>query len=145
MIPDGLPDVDWIPIDAIVKIIEELIDADSKGTEAKTYNLVNRNTVPWDSISGTLSEYCGHDSKVVPLRTWLEALEQTDMDTLNQEELALKPALKVLPFTREMMNAKMALRYSTARGTQVSRSLRELKQVNQTWLQIWLQRWMATT
>ena len=141
MIPDGLPEIDWIPIDALVKIIGEIIDADSDGRDARVYNLVNPKPVPWGSILSTIREYCGHDSRITPLAALLEELEKTDMDTLSQLELASKPALKVLPILRELVNYKTTRRYSTLQGIQASHSLRELQPVNQTWLQIWLEQW----
>lgn len=143
MIPEGLPEIDWIPIDKLADIVKEIIDADSTNNDARFYNLVNPRTIPWSSILDTLGKHCGNDSRVVPLATWLNTLESIDVDNLDEKELASKPALKILPVVREIMDVETATMYSTVRGVEASRTMHELGPVNQTWLQGWLQKWIS--
>ena len=140
-IPEGLPEIDWIPINKVAKIIKEIIDANSNNKDVKVYDLVNPRTIPWNSILDTLRRHCGEKSRVVPLATWLEILESMDVDTLDERELASKPAIKVLPMLRELMDAETATKYSTMRGLEVSRTMKGLSPVNQTWLHNWLHDW----
>ena len=139
MIPQDLPRIDWIPIDRLAASVKEIIDVDS-GTEGlAVYNLVNPKTTPWSSLSKMVRASCGEDSKVVPLASWLDELEQTDVDTLDEKELASKPALKILPVLRELLDVKMGVEYDTSRAVEASRSMRDLSAVNESWLQGWLQ------
>ena len=141
IIPEGLPDVDWIPIDRLAAIVKEIIDADFGADNLAVYNLVNAKTTPWSSVLKILRECLGEASKVVPLATWLDTLEKTDVDTLDEKELASKPALKILPVLRELLDVKVGVQYDTTRAIKASRSMHDLSAVNEVWLQAWLQQW----
>ena len=142
-IPKHLPDIDWIPIDRLADVVAEIIDADFASDEGRVYNVVNPQTVPWNSMLEVFKKYCGAHCSVVPLDDWLGELEKTRLETLGQSELATKPALKVLPVLRELMDVKAVANYDTARSVEVSASLRALGPVRQEWMQNWLDQWTA--
>ena len=138
MIPEGLPAVDWIPIDKLAAIVKEIIVADSSAADIAVYNIVNPKTTPWSPVLKILRQHLGEASKVVPLATWLNALEQTDVDTLDEKDLASKPALKILPVLRELLDVKRGVEYDTTRTVGASACMRGLSAVNETWLREWV-------
>ena len=135
LVPNDLPPVDWIPIDLLARIIQELAFADTGNSNFQVYNLVNPHLAPWSSLVNSLYKYCG--AKAIPLAEWLQVLGNCNAMDINEVEA--KPALKMLAFFKTMPQAPV--RFATDRAVEASEVMAALEPVNQMWIGSWLRQW----
>ena len=142
---DGAP-ADWIPVDilasAIVDFVHDGLAAGHNGPQ-KVYNVLNPTPVPWSSLLGAILQHLGPDSpRVVSLSQWIEEVER--VDSSDSTQLAKYPAVKILDYFRDLGRTKWQeeplLSYSTKNAVEASNAMRELKPVNEEWIEIWLKR-----
>ncbi|KAL8728735.1 MAG: hypothetical protein Q9166_005222 [cf. Caloplaca sp. 2 TL-2023] len=142
-LPRTLVPVDWIPVDKLAVIVDEImhVDLEAKNAGARVYNLVNPYPATWESLLATLRNHLGLDGKatVVSLTDWIARLNSHDRTDL--EELASKPALKLLDLLGEFEAGNAGLVFETTSGVEVSETLRALQSVGPEWMEIWLKQW----
>ncbi|KAL8702786.1 MAG: hypothetical protein Q9201_004041 [Fulgogasparrea decipioides] len=139
LIPEDLPAVDWIPVDQVSKIVSELAFADL-GDPSQTpryYHVVNPNPVPWAAYLPLVKQHCGATSRVVPLAEWVQELRK--MDITNPQTLNLYPALKMLNFISLLASSGPTLRYQTSASKRASKTMTELKPVDESLMRFWLE------
>ncbi|KAM0798210.1 hypothetical protein BDR22DRAFT_823561 [Usnea florida] len=141
MVPDGLPTVDWIPIDLAAKIVLELALADSEDDGLKVYNVINPRPTSWSTLVPSVLTMCGPHSLVVSLHEWLGELDQTTAPS--EEDFRERPAHKLLDFFTYLsqLNNSEGVGYATTRLKEVSASARGLEAVGSRWMETWGQQW----
>ncbi|PVH77569.1 acetyl-CoA synthetase-like protein [Cadophora sp. DSE1049] len=158
-VPTELPghsEVAFIPVDALSKIIYEIVEADistphaqdSTITPTKIFHLANPVPSDWSTLLPIITEHSSHSSvgstengksiESVPFPEWfskLEASSKTDVDA------DANPATKLLPFYQGMRDGTSEVKLDTTRSMQMSETLRGLKLVGEEWMEIWLKQW----
>ncbi|KAL8734972.1 MAG: hypothetical protein Q9181_002995 [Wetmoreana brouardii] len=143
-LPNDIPDVDWIPVDSLARIIVDLSFGQVKSTAAggAFYNLVNPHPTPWNIILDTL---CNHlsteDMEVIPLSAWIQRLE--GLDATDAGIVKRYPAIKILKFFYDLdeQGRQGTLRYTTKKSVQDSRAMRQLEPVGEEAIRVWLEQW----
>ena len=137
-IPADLPRVDWIPIDAVAKIILELSlhDREHIPDLSKYYNIVNPHPVPWSAFLDIAKDQCGPRTKAVPLADWMGILStsaRTDVSALIET-----PALKSFHFFQSMASRGTVAKYETTAARKASKTMAALEPVTHSIMQTWL-------
>ena len=139
-VPERIMAVDWIPVDTLADIILEICHDKHEGLGV--FNLVNPNVVDWSSLVPAVTGFYP-EVNPVSMSEWVDKLAETDDE--NPDEVAAKPALKILDWFAEqgaaLEGTKSAFRYDTAHGQQVSKTMKNLPAVGQEWMKRWLQQW----
>ncbi len=148
----SMDDVDWIPVDAMAKIIMELLrfssqpvtnglasTNDNNQTTTTTYHGINPMIVRWSTLIHPVLEYFGPSLKLVSWEEWLAALQkgQNEATSVAAHELT---GLKLARFFEGIGEARRP-RFATAISEQKSRTLRELGPVEPGWMKLWLKQW----
>lgn len=139
ILPTDLPPVDWIPVDEVAKIIME-ISFSTVGdllSTPQSYNIVNPNPVPWQAYQEAMKTYLGPEVQAVPLSQWLQRLQIFDATDVDQ--LATKPALKMLKFFSYMASQGPTAGFQTSHGVCASKTMAGLESVGQDLMQMWLE------
>jgi len=139
-LPDYVPDVDWIPVDTLAATILELAHAAIADPTGKAHvcNLINPTPVPWDTLTGTIQQYLGPQTQLVPLAEWLKILG--GLDPYDAKAVAANSAIKILEFYRGFEAQRVAgcLRFDTQNGVKASKTMARLKPVGSGWMEAWL-------
>ena len=139
-IPGDMGDVDWIPVDALARIVGDI--AHTNATGMQIFNLVNPRTAKWDRlVQAVRKKYPG--IRAVPLADWVGMLKKVDAS--NKDEVAKKPGIILLEFYESLVqgtnkNGEL-LRYETKNGESVSKTMRGLGPVRGEWMELWLDQW----
>ena len=140
--PSNIPDVDWIPVDTLASIVLDITHFTTRTAENLTYNIVNPQRTPWNSLINPILQRLGSETKSVELSEWIRMLEQ--IDRTDTRQLTAKPAAKILDFFRvldnEMKEGKGAI-FSTKHGVFVSKTMASLGPVGTEWMELWLGQW----
>ncbi|KAI4214623.1 MAG: hypothetical protein LQ349_009208 [Xanthoria aureola] len=150
VLPNGVPLVDWIPVDSLSKIIVELCLATTTSpqppTEPSIYNLVNPNRASWSSLIDTIKEYIRTPSSspidVIPLEEWVTRL--STLDPTSSTTMEKYPAAKILPFFAALAENQDSTRttvYSTAHGVRDSGTMAGMKAIDGHAMGKWMQGW----
>lgn len=141
LVPEHLPDMNWVPVDALATSMVEIVHHAIDNRNTQCYNLVNPKQAPWSDVLPLLVQRLGPHCKVVPLAEWIEALKKFDAD--DEKVCAEKPALKILSFYERIAKGENAagLKYDTANGMAASETLSNLPAVNIEWMEMWLDQW----
>ena len=146
-LPNGVPLVDWIPVDSLSQIIVELCLATTTSpqppTEPSIYNLVNPNRTSWSSLIDTIKEYIRTPSSsspidVIPLEEWVTRLSTLDPSSTSMEKY---PAAKILPFFAALAENRYTTVYSTAHGVRDSGTMAAMKAIDGDAMGKWMQGW----
>lgn len=147
-LPKGLPDVDWIPVDSLSRIIVEVATISSTTSQPmidpSIHNLVNPHPVPWSTLLPTIQ----HDLTttntlfpipIIPLEAWLRQLSALDPN----DPFIIKqyPAIKILPFFETLRDQKQQIRYATANGVRDSPTMASLKAIDGDAIGKWMREW----
>ena len=138
VLPQGIPIIDWIPIDKLASSIVEIISHDVGSSGTEVYNLVNPHPVVWEDLKEIVKARCGPMTREVPLQQWLEQLEALPVTSSEAES---KPALKITGFFQQMAELQTPKRFETKHSESVSGTMASLHPVNQEWMSIWLDQW----
>ena len=149
MIPETLTVVDWVPVDAMAKIIVDLVHsgADAGHQYLRIFNLLNPKTTAWSSMAGSVQQWFANRSinlAKVPFSDWIDALKETDMRSA--EELNARPAAKILEFYMALEKAGMRPdqtndAFDTDNGRRYSKAFTESLPIDSRLMEIWLERW----
>jgi len=140
-IPASIPDVDWILVNKLASIILELVHTGVKTGTPQIFNLVNPTSAPWAPLVSPIQKHFRSECQVVPLVKWINILKQVNMN--DKEELALKPALKILDFYMNLkrVSSVAGLTYDTEHGLAASETMATLAPVSAEWMKTWLNQW----
>lgn len=126
--PTNVSLVDWIPINELGGAILDILHSEDSSVEAKVFNLVNPNPLPWDALIETLIEHFGMLAEPIPLTRWVEELRKSTIFT---------PAARLLSFF-EAVGQGMEVRYRTENSAKASKTFRQMQPVNKTCIMEWL-------
>ncbi|KAI2717518.1 hypothetical protein CBS147332_4398 [Penicillium roqueforti] len=143
-IPDQLGSVavDWVPVDTLSNIIVEIVNTrhrDSSEARSAVFHLTNPEQTSWSTlIPAVQSEYA---VEPVAFSRWLGELES--ITNPSSEEVASKPALKLLGFYRglEGEGSALSVPLDVQRTKAASASMRALGAVSPSLMRNWLQQW----
>ena len=141
VLPDYIPDPDWIPVDLLARIVLDISRSTVTQGKAGFYNVVNPNKASWKALIPPILSRLGPKVRTVGLGEWSRMLEQ--VNSSNPKELIDKPAAKILPFFREIESGrgKGRVGHNTAKGVAASETMAGLKPVNAEWMELWLKQW----
>ena len=141
MVPEGLPNVEWIPVDYVARIIWELTLADMQEDGLRVYNTVNPHPTSWSGLVPSVVAMCGPDTRVVSLHQWLGQLERTSAP--NEEDLQERPAHKILGLFNNLshLGHSEGTGYATRRLLEASANARGLEAVGHRWMETWGKQW----
>ena len=141
-IPTDLVDPDWVPIDRLADIMVEIIH--NECNVSQVYNLVSPRLGNWADMAKAMKRAFGKGVREATLKEWVDMLERGGKEKADYEG---KPALKILPFYKSMLEGKSAglgkgaLKYETVHGEAGSRRMAELQGVSGAWMEKWLKQW----
>ena len=141
LIPDTIPDINWIPVDTLATIMLELVHYATKNSISQVYNIVNSRFTNWTDLVPSIQKHYEPDLKVVTFQEWLDRLKTLDIS--NPEEVSGKPALKILDFYEALAlgDATDQLTYDTRHGQEGSHTMAKLLAVRPSWVRTWLKQW----
>ena len=98
MIPSDFVEIDWITIDEVTSVVDELVcltmQAETRSIDkAQFFNLTNPQPAPWANVLSKIQAWCGEGTTIVPMSEWIERVERAGKDGANVNEV---PALKML-------------------------------------------------
>jgi hypothetical protein len=144
-LPDRLgyqDQVDWVPMDWAARSVCEIAVTKSTAqtTEATVAHIVNPRTLSWNSlVSAVLSVLGGDNLKIVSYKEWVDTLQKVSFD---KEEIAKKPAVKLLEFFEELLSERGRLpALATVETTKMSDTMRDMQPVNEEMIRKWVTMW----
>lgn len=139
----GSTPVDWIPVDTLASIMLDLI-ATRRGTAADTrgavFNLVNQSVTSWHTLLPAIQ--ATYPVQPVPLSEWISELERIENPT--PEEVAAKPALKLLDFYRGLADnngGTLSVPIEVGKTKEASASMSSLEPISSALMLNWLKQW----
>lgn len=146
-----LDQVDWIPVDLLGRGVVELALGPWSAGElepepeprpphgALVYHAVNPKPAAWADLVPVLQAALGGVgvAEIVPLETWVEALEDSASKTGNVDE---NPAVKLLHFFQGLTTG-VAVRLETERTVRSAPALAALTPVQAAWVENWARQW----
>ncbi|PWY92969.1 acetyl-CoA synthetase-like protein [Aspergillus sclerotioniger CBS 115572] len=144
LVPDTLGSrvVDWIAVDTLAKIISEIIH--TRATESTfpsaVFHLVNPSKTTWESLVPAAQEMYPH-MKPVDLSTWVKHFEE--VSNPSEQDIAEKPALKLLDFYREFSEntTLLAVPLAVDKAKESSATMASLGAVTRNDMMNWLRQW----
>ena len=141
LIPDTIPDINWIPVDTLATVMLELVHHAIKNDVSQVYNIVNPRFAIWTELVSSIQRHFQPRLRAVSFREWLDALKKLDLN--DPEETASKPALKILDFYEALAlgDGLNPLTYDTRHGQEGSQAMARLPAIRPSWMTTWLQQW----
>ncbi|EXJ84556.1 hypothetical protein A1O3_05225 [Capronia epimyces CBS 606.96] len=152
LIPTGLPDVNWIPVDSLADIVVEIgmpmpipMPLAQPTDDLQVFNLVNPQPVPWADLVPCIQAWFEAQKRplqCVPLRLWIKSLQAIDVN--DAEQVKAVPAVKIVGFFEAIADAgpeSLSPSYVTRRGISCSPTMAKLAPVSPDWMRIWLGQW----
>lgn len=156
MLPDSLDlvsqGINLIPVDYCARIVCELSEQAVTANHIRQrkglvnyYHVVNPHDASWPNLVGCIQEKFGSNLQIVPLATWIEALDRSSMEGDSNRSVDRNPALRLLQWFKglahEQRSIRVASRLSTHMATKLSQGMRDLRPVNEGWMDLWLRQW----
>ena len=112
LVPDDLVEVDWLPVDTVVEIVQRIMhhEAPAENLALSVYNLVNPTPVPWSEFVPSLLKWCGEESKIENLAKWLAAVQRQSVGDFQG-----LPALQLVSFYELLTSRGELHRYDQGR------------------------------
>ncbi|KAK5685624.1 putative NRPS-like protein biosynthetic cluster [Elasticomyces elasticus] len=137
--------VDWLPVEACAKSIDNLLtqpgNTSDALTEAKSdvHNLVNPNAITWSRFLDVLEEASGVAFARVSMAEWVLKLQEA---LISDDSI---PGAKLIGFFEDMAKESMAARpiFSTVRTAEEVPALAATSEMNVTLLRVYLERWRS--
>lgn len=104
------------------------------------FHLTNWATAPWCSLVPVIQEE--YDVEPVELTEWVAELER--VENPSSADIADKPALKLLPFYRALVNeqnAAMSVALDVSKAKEASATMKALEPVSPALMKNWLSQW----
>ncbi|PYH41592.1 NRPS-like enzyme [Aspergillus saccharolyticus JOP 1030-1] len=150
-VPDtlGTINVNWVPIDLAAEAIVQIVQCrqerqDSSGL--KVYHIVNPKARDWGSFAPLVARACG--AKVVPLKEWIDDLQQQDSEGSSRERVEALPALPLFGFFKSLLDQQdttsvpLETRNAVADSTVLGKIQPVDAELFKVWLRQWKERWL---
>ena len=147
VLPDSLhtmDDIDWIPIDLLSTIIADLAlhSASAPKPQTQVFHTVNPSIVSWNSLLPNIQSELGQHVKVVPLKTWLQALRASAREATTEEALEANPAVKLMGFYEGLLDDTHRIPKLETKDTETaSPGLTAVGPVRSEWMVKWIRQW----
>jgi nucleoside-diphosphate-sugar epimerase len=152
-------EVDWIPVDLLAPVLVELAGSLRGGRDSgtKVFHCINPDRVRWadlvpavvEELSKALrSENGGSDNPTeivpVPLAEWMKQLQDSIAGDGGDVDIGRNPAAKLFGFYEQILaeGEEGAMRLSTFKAEELSKSLREMPAVQPEWVKGWVREWL---
>ncbi|DAA77804.1 TPA_exp: putative NRPS-like enzyme [Trichophyton benhamiae CBS 112371] len=138
----GSMPVDWIPVDTLATIIIEIVES-RRMTEAESrcsvFHLVNPLTTPWESLLTPLHER--YAVQRVSMEEWIAELEK--IQNPSDQDMLEKPALKLLPFYKSLVEGEGALSVPICvrRAREASKTMQSMGPISANLMATWINQW----
>ncbi|KAF3899511.1 Non-canonical non-ribosomal peptide synthetase [Trichophyton interdigitale] len=138
----GSMSVDWIPVDTLATIIIEIVES-RRTTEAESrcsvFHLVNPLTTTWESLLTPLHER--YAVQRVSMEEWIEELEK--IQNPSAQDMLEKPALKLLPFYKSLVEGEGALSVPICvrRAREASKTMQSIGPISANLMATWINQW----
>ncbi|OJJ69834.1 hypothetical protein ASPBRDRAFT_45119 [Aspergillus brasiliensis CBS 101740] len=147
LVPDTLGSrvVDWIAVDTLARIITEIIHtrtlAEGSTSPSAVFHLVNPAKTTWEALVPAVQEVYPA-MKPVSFTKWVEHLEELSMKSPSEQEIAEKPALKLLEFYREFAeDTTLLVPLAVDKAKEASDTMAALGPVTRDNMRYWLMQW----
>ncbi|KAL5339881.1 NRPS-like enzyme [Aspergillus crustosus] len=145
IVPDSLGSsvIDWVPVDTFASVIIEvcnsrLVSQAQPDQFHAVFHPTNPSKTSWDSLLPAITDNLA--VKPVSLTSWVDKLASIENPT--DEDVAEKPALKLLPFFRGLATGKaMAAEISAEKAKAASSTMAGMGPVNGKLMANWLRQW----
>ena len=140
--------IDWIPVDELAWVIRDIVhcacasmgEGSTHEAGLQVYNIVNPQTVPWNTFMEELSRKLTA-SRTVSLAEWVASLICCDSNV--PEELDRLPALKILPFFQALVALEKQqegkhLHFETSKAVAASKTMAGLQPCSKACLKRWV-------
>jgi thioester reductase-like protein len=145
IVPDSLGSyvIDWVPVDTLARVIIEICNS---RLESQTqpdqlhavFHPMNPSKTSWDSLLPAITNNL--PVKPVSLMSWVDKLASIENPT--DEDVAEKPALKLLPFFRGLGTGEaMAAEISVEKAKAASSMMAGMRPVDGDLMANWLRQW----
>ncbi|KAK2861154.1 putative NRPS-like protein biosynthetic cluster [Arthroderma sp. PD_2] len=138
----GSMPVDWIPVDTLATVILEIIHS-RRATEVESrcsvFHLVNPSTTSWECLLSSIHDSCAVQR--VSMKDWITELERIEKPSAL--DISTKPALKLLPFYRSLVEGEGALSVpiSVEKARGASQAMRSMEPISAGLMANWLRQW----
>lgn len=146
LVPTDLPPIDWVPVDVASKALVELSIASTitEGPAFQVFNIVNPRLADWSLFSTAIEQKLGQGVNRVTLTQWVQALVDTDPDTMSQAEAAA--STKILPFFQHLAETAaggitLQPKFSTSKAERTSETMATMSAISEDLIQLWLEQW----
>ncbi|KAK7744112.1 putative NRPS-like protein biosynthetic cluster [Cytospora paraplurivora] len=154
LIPSDLPPIDWVPLDLASRAIVELAlvggDMDEMSDDQRllrVFNVVNPNLTEWSVFVAALQRRLDKGEgryQQLSFAEWVDALVRTDPGTLSEAEASL--STRILPYFQHLAETAargvvLQPKFKTTESARSSRTIRELKRIDEKLIDGWLQQW----
>lgn len=139
MVPSDYHEVDWVPIDHLSSIVLELVISDLQATPQRLesyYNVVHPRPTPWLEIAKSIQEFCGRETKIVPIVEWISKLKE--LNSQGPMDFQRFPALKTLRFFENFARHGPFAHYDLARALAASRTMASMDPITPEWMNAYL-------
>ncbi|GAA87826.1 NRPS-like enzyme [Aspergillus luchuensis IFO 4308] len=131
--------------DTLARIITEVIHTRavtvSSASPHAVFHLVNPSKTTWEALVPTVQDMYP-DMEPVGFTTWVKHLEKLSMKSPSEQEIAEKPALKLLEFYREFAEgATLLVPLEVDRAKEASETMAALGPVTGDDMRNWLKQW----
>ncbi|KAL4879373.1 NRPS-like enzyme [Aspergillus karnatakaensis] len=145
IVPDSLGSyvIDWVPVDTLARIITEICDSRLRSSVKPdqlhaVFHPMNPSKTSWGSLLPAVTASLG--VRPVSLTSWVDVLAA--IENPSDEDVAGRPALKLLPFFRGLAEGKsLAADIDVERAKSASSSMAEMKPVSADLMANWLKQW----
>ena len=148
--------VDWIPVDALADVLVELSLRDTQADPAGTlhvYNLSNPVHVPFGNLIPALLKHLPAETKLVPIKEWVDALEKTgEIKEGERLDYVKNPGVKLLDFYKGIAGdgerkeggsgeGEGGVGMSVEKAKAGSETMQKLEGVSGEWVEGWMDGW----
>lgn len=142
--------IDWVPINLAAKSLFEIAEsrvaqiAKGKGPQTAITHIVNPSITSWTSlapsIKDALDQATGATHRVMPFKSWLEALSTVPKTV---EEAEKKPGIKLLDFYQGLMsNAGGLPLLETKETAKLSGTIKSMESIDGSLVTKWIRQWL---
>ncbi|KAF3480832.1 ochratoxin A non-ribosomal peptide synthetase [Arthroderma uncinatum] len=138
----GSMPIDWVPVDTLATIILEIIHSRQTTqveSRCSVFHLVNPSTTSWECLLPSIHDR--YAAQRVSMKDWVEELERVEKPSAR--DISTKPALKLLPFYRSLVEGEGALSVpiSVEKTIEASQTMRSMGPISADLMANWLRQW----
>jgi thioester reductase-like protein len=139
IVPTDMGPIDWIPVDQMAHIIQELsLQEEHKDPDVEVYNLVHPRSIPFSKFTSALQR-CIFSPRQFSFVDWVQHLENIKPNNLSKEAETEK--IRSLPFFQALVD-EMSSNITIEKSTIASPTMATMEPIDQELLEKWCQQWI---